>query len=107
MHLSFESLAIISNLSLQAYLMNIHHNISLESILEDDSISSTSKTHIRSCLSKGVGLWLVSRPFICSIHIAHSTFTSTLHFHLDLINLQHPVFSHVNMDKGWMHLART
>jgi hypothetical protein len=45
MHLSFESLAIIGALGLQAYLMDIHHDTSLRSILEDDSISSASKSH--------------------------------------------------------------
>jgi hypothetical protein len=39
MHLSFESLAITNTPSLQAFLMGIHHDTSLKSILEDDSIS--------------------------------------------------------------------
>ncbi len=87
MHTSFESLTIISPPSLQAYLMDIHHDTSLGSILEDDSISSTFKTCIHSCLGKGVGLWLIVRPSIYSFHIAHSTFTSALHFHLGFIQL--------------------
>jgi hypothetical protein len=33
----------------------------------------------------GGGLWLIARPFICSFYIAHSTFTSMLHFCFNLI----------------------
>jgi hypothetical protein len=66
-------------------LMDVHHDTSLNSILEDDSISSTSKARIRFCSNKGVGLWLFARPSICLFHIAHSTFTSTLRFHFGLI----------------------
>jgi len=40
MHPSFESLTIIDAPSLQAFLMDFHHDTSLKSILEDDSISS-------------------------------------------------------------------
>jgi hypothetical protein len=65
--------------------MDFHHNTSLKSILEDDSISLTSKVCIHSCLGKGVGLWLIIKPSIHSFRIAHSIFTSTLHFHLGLI----------------------
>jgi hypothetical protein len=36
-------------------------------------------------LGKGARLWLVARPFICPFSIAHSTFTSTLHFCFGLI----------------------
>jgi hypothetical protein len=63
------------------------YNTSLRSILEDDSISSASRACIRSCSSKGAGLWLVTRPSIYLFHIAHSTFTLVLHFHLGLIQL--------------------
>jgi len=38
MHPSFESLAFMGALGLQAYLMDIHHNTSFKCILEDDSI---------------------------------------------------------------------
>jgi len=38
MHLSFESLVIIGTLSLEASLMDIHHDTSFKCILEDDSI---------------------------------------------------------------------
>jgi hypothetical protein len=65
--------------------MDIHHHTSLMSILEDDSISSTSRTHIHSCLGKGAGLWSIARPSIHSFFIAHSIFISTLCFHFDLI----------------------
>jgi len=65
--------------------MDIHHDTSFRSILEDDSISSTFKTHICNCSSKGVGLWLIVRPSICLFHIAHFTFTSMLHFCFSLI----------------------
>jgi len=65
--------------------MDIHHDTSLKFVLEDDSIPSTSRARICYCLGKGVGLWLVVRPSICSFRIAHFTFTSTLHFRLRLI----------------------
>jgi hypothetical protein len=52
-HPFFYNLAIIDTLGLQAFLMNIHHNTSLESILEHDSISSSSKACICSYLGKG------------------------------------------------------
>jgi hypothetical protein len=35
MHPSFENLAIISTLNLHAYLMDIHHNTSIRSMLEE------------------------------------------------------------------------
>jgi hypothetical protein len=40
-------------------LMDFHHDTSLRSILEDDSISLTSRAHICFCLGKGTMLWLV------------------------------------------------
>jgi hypothetical protein len=66
-------------------LMDIHHDTSFKSILEDDSISSTSRAHIHYCLGKGARLWLVVRPSIYSFHITHFTFTLALNFCLDLI----------------------
>ncbi len=80
MHLSFESLTITGALNLQASLMDIHHDTFFKSILKHDSISSTSRIRIHSCSGKETGLWLIYRPSICSFHIAHSTFTSALHF---------------------------
>jgi hypothetical protein len=65
--------------------MDIHHDTSLRSILKDGSISLTSKARICFSLSKGARLQLVAKPFIRSFHIAHSTFTSTLHFCLGLL----------------------
>jgi hypothetical protein len=85
MHLSFESLAVIDAPNLQTSLMDIHHDTSLMCILEDDSIFLTSRARIYSCSSKGVGLWLVVRPFICLFRIAHFIFTLALHFCLSLI----------------------
>jgi hypothetical protein len=85
MHNFFDNLAITGAPCLQASLMDIHHDTSFKFILEDDSISSTSKVHIHFCLGKGVRLWVVARLFICSFHIAQFTFTSMLHFHLGLI----------------------
>jgi len=85
MHPSFENLAIIDTPSLHASLMDIHHNTSLRSILEDDYISSAFKTHIPSCLSKGVRLWFIVKPFICSFYITHFIFSSMLHFCFNLI----------------------
>jgi hypothetical protein len=83
MHLSFESLTII--VTLQASLMDIHHDTSLRSILKDDSNSSACGARICSCLGKGVGIWLVARLSIRSFHITHFIFTLVLHFHLGLI----------------------
>ncbi len=85
MHLSFKNLAITSAPSLQTSLMEIHHDTSFRSILEDDSISLASKACIHFCLGKGIGLWLVVGSFIYSFQIAHSIFTSTLHFCFGLI----------------------
>jgi hypothetical protein len=103
--------------------MDFHHNTSLRSILEDDSISLASRAHIRSCLGKGTRLWLVVKPFIYSFHIAHFTFALTLYYCHDLIQPSalsfltyecghgldafnmHLVFSHMNVDMGWMHLT--
>jgi hypothetical protein len=65
--------------------MDIHHNTSLRFILEDDSISLTSKACMHSCLGKGVGLWLVVKPYIRLFCITHFIFTSTLCFLLNLI----------------------
>jgi hypothetical protein len=84
MELSFESLAITNTPSLYASLMDIHHDTSFGSILEDDSISLAPKAYICFCLDKGVGLWLIVRPSICSFHITHYIFTSTLDFCLSL-----------------------
>ncbi len=85
MHLSFESLVVIDALCLHVSLMDIHHDRSLKSILEDDSIFLASRAHIYSCSGKGVGLWMVARPFIHSFCIVHFTFISMLHFRLGLI----------------------
>ncbi len=107
MHPCFENLIIIDAPSLQVFFMDIHQDTSLRSILEDDSISFTSRTRMCFCLGKGSGLWLVVRPSICSFHIAHFTFTSTLHFHLNLIHLLASSFLTCDVDMGWTHLART
>jgi hypothetical protein len=56
MHLSFENLAITNTLGLHFSLMDFHHDTSFRSILEDDSISSTSKVYIHSCSNKGARL---------------------------------------------------
>jgi len=85
MHPAFENLVVTSAPSLHASLMDIHHDTSLRSILEDDSISLVSKTHIHFCSGRGAGLWLVIMPSICSFRIAHYIFTSMLRFHLGLI----------------------
>jgi hypothetical protein len=39
------------------------------------------------CLLKELIIWLVVRPFICSFHIAHSTFILMMGFHFGLIQL--------------------
>jgi len=85
MHHSFESLVVFDAPGLQTSLMDIHHNTSFRFILEDDSISLASKTHIHSCSGKGAGLWLVVKPYIRSFHNAHSTFTSMLCIRFSLI----------------------
>jgi len=77
-----KSLTITSAPSLHAYLMDIHHDTSLRFIFEDDSIFLASRTHIRFCLGKGAGLWLVVRPFI--VRFASHT----------LFSPQHCVFCH-------------
>ncbi len=79
MHLSFESLVGIEAPGLQTFFMDIHHDTSFRSILEDDSISSTSKARIHFCLSKGVGLWLIIKLAIY-LFVSHHTF----YFHFDL-----------------------
>jgi hypothetical protein len=90
-------------------LMNIHHNTSLKFILEDDSISSTSRPHICFYSSKGARLWLVIRPSICLSHITHFTFTLALHFCLGLIQPSTFIFltcecAH-ELDASNMHLT--
>jgi hypothetical protein len=85
MHLSFESLVITGALGLQVSLMYIHHDTSLRSILEDDSISLAYGVRIHFCSGKGPRLWLITRPSIRSFCITHFTFTSTLRFRLSLI----------------------
>ncbi len=85
MNFYFESLEITNALSLHESLMDIYHNTSFRSILEEISISSTFKAHICFCLGKGAALWLIIRPPICSFHITHSIFISMLCFHLKLI----------------------
>jgi hypothetical protein len=65
MHLSFEGLTITNAPILHAFFMDIRHNTSLRSILEDDFISSTSKVWICSYSSKGQGYgWLLSHLFV-------------------------------------------
>jgi hypothetical protein len=85
MHCSFENLIVTNTPSLHASFVDIHHNTSLRFILENDSISSTSKGHIHFFFSKGIGLWLVAKPFIYWFCITHSTFILALHFYLNLI----------------------
>ncbi len=83
----FKSVDVVGTPGLHVFLMDIHHDTSLRPILEDDSISLTSRTRIRFCSSKWVGLWLIVRPLIHSFHIAHFIFTSTLRFCFNLIEL--------------------
>jgi hypothetical protein len=85
MHPSFENLVVIGAPSLQASLMDIHHNTSLKFILENGSISLASKARICSYSSKRARLWLVVKSSISLFRIAHFTFTSALRFHLNLI----------------------
>jgi len=73
MHLSFESLVVTNALSMNAFFMDIHHDTSFRSILED----VTSKTRIRSCSGKGARLWLIVKPSICFLHY-------TFYFHLNI-----------------------
>jgi hypothetical protein len=84
---SFESLVVTSALGLQVFFMDIHHDTSLRSILEDDSIFSASGVYICSCSGKGARLWLIARSSICLFCITHSTFTLALCFHFGLIYL--------------------
>jgi hypothetical protein len=74
MHLSFENLAIINAPGLQTSLMGIHHDTSLRSILEDDSISLASRAYICSCSARGQGYgWLLNH---LSIRLALHTLLS-------------------------------
>ncbi len=59
MHPFFENLVVTSTLGPHASLMDVHHNTSFRSILEDDSISSTSRARICFCLGKKARLWLI------------------------------------------------
>jgi hypothetical protein len=110
MHPSFEILVVTRSLGLQASLMNIHHDTSLRSIFEDDSIFLASKACIHSCSSKGARLWLIARPSIYAFFIAHSTFTSTLCFRFGLIQpLASSLFTcehEHDFNAFGMHLAR-
>ncbi len=86
MHLSFESLVVTNAPSLQTFFMDIHHDTSFRSILEDDSIFSTSKLRIHFCSNKGVGLWLVGRSFIYLFRITfYFHFNVAFLFQFDLI----------------------
>jgi len=109
MHLSFENNNYWRPKSISINTTQ-QHNTSLRSILEDDSISSTSRTRICSCLGKGARLWLVTKPSIYSFRIAHFTFTFVLFFRLDLIQ---PLASNLltcecrhELDVFGMHLIR-
>jgi len=108
-HLFFENLVVTGIQGLQGSLMGIHHDTFLRCILENDFISSASKTYIHFCLSKGAKLWLIVKPSICSLCIAHFILTSTLHFHLNLIQPSTSSFftrecAH-GLDAFGMHLA--
>jgi hypothetical protein len=109
MHLSFENLVFSDTSSLQASLMDIHHDTSFKSILKDDSISFTSKAYICSCSIKKVGLYLIVKPSIHLFCIAHFTFTSMMYFCLGLI--QPSTFNFFmcecgqGLDTSSMHLA--
>jgi hypothetical protein len=79
MHLSFENNNYWRPKSISINTTQ-QHNTSLRSILEYDSISSTSRARICSCLGKGARLWLVTKPSIYSFRIAHFTFILVLFF---------------------------
>jgi hypothetical protein len=85
MHFFFENLAITNTQGLHASFMDIHRDTSFKSILEDGSISSSSRARIHFCSGKRARLWLVVKPFIGSFHIVYSTCTLALHFCLGLI----------------------
>jgi hypothetical protein len=76
---------LLAPLSLQAFLRDIHHDISFMFILQDDSISSTSKPHICSYVGKGARLRLIVKPSIYSFCITHYILTLALHFCFGLI----------------------
>jgi hypothetical protein len=89
--------------------MDIHHDTSLRSILENHSISSTSKARTRSSSDKGARLWLIIKPSMHPFHIAHFIFTSTLHFRRSLVQpLASSLFMCENeheLNKSSTHLA--
>jgi hypothetical protein len=64
--------------------MDIHQDTSFRSILEDDSISFASKARICFCLGKGVGLWLIAKPSICSFRTLYFHFNYVFSFQFDL-----------------------
>jgi hypothetical protein len=97
--------AVIGAPSLQAFLMDIHHYTSLKSILEVDSVSSTSRVCIIFVRARGQGYgWLLGH---LSVHFTSHILLSPQYcvFASVWFNFQHLVFSHVNMDTNWMHLA--
>jgi hypothetical protein len=107
MHPSFENLAVINALGLHTSLMDIHHDTYVRSIFEDGSNSLTFRACIRSCLGKGAWLWLVVKLFIHSFWITHLLSPQHCIFILIWFSLWHLIFSHVNVDMGWMHLTCT
>jgi len=80
--------------------MDFHHNTSFRFILEDDSISSTSKARIRFCLGNEGKAMVGCYAIYLFVYITHFTFTSALYFHFGLISPWHLVFSCVNLDMG-------
>jgi hypothetical protein len=65
--------------------MDIRHDASFRFILEDDSIILALRVRVYSCSGKGVMVWLITKPSICSFHITHFTFILTLCFCFSLI----------------------
>jgi hypothetical protein len=72
--------------------------------------SSNFIAWIHFCLGKRTGLRLIAKPYICSFCITHSIFTSSLCFHLSLI--QPSTYTLImcecehGLDASSMHLTR-
>jgi hypothetical protein len=105
MHPSTESLVVIGAPNLHASLMDIHHDTSLRSILEADSISLASRTCICSCSSRGQGYgWLLGHLFV---RFALHTLFSPQHciFVSVWFSLRYLIIPCVSVDTSWTHLA--
>jgi len=65
MHPSSKSLTVNGAPSLHVFLLDIHHDTSFRSILENDFITLTSKAHIYFVWARGQGYdWLLGHLYV-------------------------------------------